>query len=134
MTDVDDVLNNATQWATEGITKPLIKTGQLHSINIMRRGIVVKEINFDDDLVGVFDRNRYSIDSHDIWSCAVVSSISFADLKNILGVIKRILAEYTPTATENHFEWQGGDYKHFNNVRFECYFAIIKKKSMIIEF
>ena len=133
MTDVDSVLDSATQWATEGVTKPSILTGQLHSILMMSRGIVVKKINRDDDLIGVIDRSAYSIDSHEIWTCGVVSSTSFADLEAVLGCIKRIFAEYTLTSTENHFEWQGGDYKHFNNIRFEYHFAIVRKLSMIKE-
>ena len=134
MTDVNTILEEATQWVTESVTEPQIKTGQLHSLSMMSRGIVVMKINSDDELVGVLDRNRYSINSHEIWSCDVVSMTSFADLDAIVGVIKRILAEYTKVESEeNHFEWQGGDYVHFNNIRFEFHFAIIKKKSMIAE-
>ena len=133
MTDVNSILNDASQWTTEGVTKPSIKTGQLHSIGMMSRGIVVKKINRDDDLIGVIDRSAYSIDSHEIWTCNVVSMTSFADLEAILGCIKRILAEYALSTTENHLEWQGGDYIHFNNIRFEYYFAIIRKISMIKE-
>lgn len=133
MTDVNSVLDSASQWATESVTKPSIKTGQLISLYMMSRGIVVKKINRDDDLIGIIDRSAYSIDSHEIWTCGVVSMTSFADLEAILGCIKRILAEYTLTSTENHFEWQGGDYFHFNNIRFEYHFAIIRKLSMIKE-
>jgi len=133
MADINDILNDATQWATESITKPKILTGQLRNIDTMTRGIVVKRLTNNDELVGVIDRNRYSIDSHEIWNCAVASMTSFVDLDNILGVIKRICAEYTATSAENHLEWQGGDYVHFNNIRFVYYFALIKKKSMIAE-
>lgn len=134
MTDVDSILDAATQWATESVTEPQIKTGQLHSLAIMSRGIVVMKINSNDELIGVVDRNRYSIDSHEIWTCDIVSMTSFADLDAIVGCVKRILAEYVPVVgNENHFEWQGGDYVHFNNIRFEFHFAIIKKKSGIAE-
>ena len=78
MTDVDSILDSATQWATESVTKPLIKTGQLHNISMMSRGIVVKKVNSDDELVGVVDRHAYSIDSHEVWLCAKVSSTTFA--------------------------------------------------------
>lgn len=133
MTDVNTILDNATQWATESVTKPTIKTGQLHSLDMMTRGIVVRKIVSDDELVGVVDRNRYSIDSHEIWSCGIVTMTSFADLEAIIQCIKRILAEYTFTTTENHLEWQGGDYIHFNNIRFQFQFGIVLKKSMIAE-
>jgi len=133
MTDVNTILDNATQWATESVTKPTIKTGQLHSLDMMTRGIVVRKIVSDDELVGVVDRNRYSIDSHEIWSCGIVTMTSFADLEAIIQCIKRVLAEYTFTTTENHLEWQGGDYIHFNNIRFQFQFGIVLKKSMIAE-
>lgn len=133
MTDVNTILDNATQWATESVTKPTIKTGQLHSLDMMTRGIVVRKIVSDDELVGVVDRNRYSIDSHEIWSCGIVTMTSFADLEAIIQCIKRILAEYTFTTTENHLEWQGGDYIHFNNIRFQFQFGVVLKKSMIAE-
>ncbi len=134
MTDVDDILNNATQWATESVTKPSILTGQLHSIDIMTRGMVVKRATASDDLTGVVDRNRYSIDSHEIWTCYIVTMTSMTDLDAMIGCIKRICAEYIPTSEENHLEWQGGDFVHFNNVRFAYYFAIVVKKSAIAEF
>jgi len=134
MTDVDDILNNATQWTTEGVTKPTIKTGQLRGIDTMTRGIVVKRLHDDDELIGVLDRNRYSVDSHEVWRCAIVTMTSMDDLDNIRNCVKRICAEYTFTDDENHLEWQGGDFVHFNNVRFAYYFAIIKKKSMVAEF
>ena len=133
MTDVNTILDNATQWATESVTKPTIKTGQLHSLDMMTRGIVVRKIVSDDELVGVVDRNRYSIDSHEIWSCGIVTMTSFADLEAIIQCIKRVLAEYTFTTTENHLEWQGGDYIHFNNIRFQFQFGVVLKKSMIAE-
>lgn len=134
MTDVDSILDNATQWATESVTKPSIKTGQLHSVRMMSRGIVVKRVSSDDELVGVIDRHAYSIASHEIWLCAMVSMTSEDDLDAIVGCVKRIIAEYEATSTESHLNWQGGDYKYFNNVRFEFFFAIMRKKSMRLEF
>ena len=133
-TDVDSILDNATQWATEGITKPAIKTGQLHSIKMMTRGMVVKRVSSDDELIGVIDRHAYSIDSHEIWICGIVSSTSEDDLDDIVECVKRIIAEYEATSAESHLTWQGGDYKPFNNVRFEFFFAIVRKKSMRLEF
>jgi poly-beta-hydroxyalkanoate depolymerase len=134
MTDVNDILNNALQWTIEGITKPSIKTGQIQSIKTMNRGIVVKIVNSDDELIGVIDRHAYSIDSHEIWICAMVSSTSQNDLTNIIGCVKRICAEHEANTAESHLEWQGGDYKIFNNKRFEFFFAIMRKKSMRLEF
>lgn len=134
MTDIDSILDNATQWATESVTKPTIKTGQIHNITMMSRGIVVKRVSSDDELIGVIDRHAYSIDSHEIWVCAMVSSTSENDLDGIVGCVKRIIAEYVATSTESHLDWQGGDYKYFNNVRFEFFFAIVRKKSMRLEF
>ena len=135
MTDVDDILDNATQWATESVTKPTIKTGQLHSISLMTRGIVVQKLRSDDELVGVVDRNRYSIDSHDVWSCATVTHTSEADMDNIIGVIKRIIAEYTQVEDhETYLNWEGGEFNIWNNIRFEFYFIITRQKAMIKEF
>lgn len=134
MTDIDSILDNATQWATEGVTKPNIKTGQIHSIRMMSRGIVVKRVSSDDELVGIIDRHAYSINSHEIWLCAMVSSTSENDLDDIVGCVKRIIAEYEATTTESHLGWQGGDYKYFNNIRFEFFFTIMRKKSMRLEF
>lgn len=135
MTDINTVLEDATQWTTEGVTKPAIKTGQLHSITMMSRGIVVKKVSSDDELIGVVDRNAYSIDSHEVWVCAMVSSTSFADLENIIGCVKRIIAEYGQVADhETYLTWAGGDYKHWNNRRFEFRFAIMRMKSIQTEF
>lgn len=134
MTDIDSILDNATQWATESVTKPSIKTGQLHSIHLMSRGIVVQKLRSDDELIGVVDRNRYSVRSHDIWSCAMVSMTSAADLDAMIGCIKRIVAEYTQVVDqEAHLNWEGGEFNIWNNIRFEFYFTIIRKKSMIAE-
>jgi len=134
MTNVKTILEAATQWVTEGVTEPTVKTGQLHSLHLMNRGIMLSIITADDDLVGVLDRNRYSINSHEIWTCSVVSNTSLTDLQNIVTTIKRILAEYSRVEDhENHFEWQSGDYSRWNNSRHEFHFAIIKKKSMIAE-
>jgi hypothetical protein len=135
MTDIDSILDNATQWATEGITKPAIKTGQLHSLRIMSRGIVVKKLTSDDELIGVVDRHAYSVNSHEIWACGIVSMTSFADLEDMIGVVKRIVAEYTQVADEEtYLTWAGGDYKHWNNKRFEFRFAIIRNKALQTEF
>ncbi len=135
MTDIDTILDNATQWATESITKPSIKTGQLHSIEMMSRGIVVKKITSDDELIGVVDRHTYSIDSQEIWVCAMISSTSFSDLEDIIGVVKRIIAEYEQVANnETYLTWAGGDYNHWNNRRFEFRFAIARMKSRQTEF
>jgi hypothetical protein len=52
----------------------------------------------------------------------------------MLGVIKRIVAEYDPVEDhENHLNWNGGEYTIFNNVRFEFNFVIIRMKSGIAE-
>ena len=134
MTDVITILEAATQWVTESVTEPTIKSGQLHSLSMMSRGMIVDLISDDGDLVGVVDRNRYSVDSHEIWTCSMVSSTSLADLQAMLGCLRRILAEYTRVEDhENHFEWQGGEYNRFNNSRHEFHFAIVKKKSMVEE-
>ena len=135
MTDINTILDNATQWTTEGVTKPAIRTGQLISLDMMSRGIVVLKVSSDDELIGVVDRHAYSVNSHEIWVCGMVSSTSFADLENIIGVIKRIIAEYTQVdGEETYLNWSGGDYKHWNNKRFEFRFAIVRMKSLQTEF
>lgn len=135
MTDINSILDNATQWATEGVTKPTIKVGQTYNISMMSRGIVVKRVTSEDELIGVIDRNAYSIDSHEAWICAMVSSTSEDDLDNIIGVVKRILAEYPQVSGhETYLNWQGGDFKPFNNVRWEFYFNILRMKSLQTEF
>lgn len=134
MTSVITVLESATQWVTESVTEPQVKSAQVMSLHQMSRGILVGIVTTDDELVGVIDRNLYSVDSHTIWMCSVVSSTSLADLEAILGCIKRILAQYERVEDEeNHFEWQSGEYNRFNNVRHEYHFAIIQKKSAIAE-
>ncbi len=135
MTDVNTILDNATQWVTESVTKPTIKVGQLHSIRMMNRGIVVKRISSDDELFGVIDRNAYSVESQEAWTCGMVSTTSEDDLDAIIGCVKRILAEYGQVSgEETYLTWQGGEYKYFNNVRFEFYFVILRKKSLQQEF
>jgi len=134
MTDVDDILKNATQWATESVTKPSIFTGQLHSVRQMTRGIVVKKVSSDDELTGVIDRNAYSVSSHEVWICTMVDSTA-ADLKAMLGCVKRIIAEYEQVAgEETYLNWAGGEYKIWNNKRFEFRFAIMRFKSVQTEF
>lgn len=135
MTDVDSILDNATQWATEGVTKPTIKTGQVYSIKLMSRGIVLKRVTSEDELIGIVDRNAYSINSHEAWIVAMVSSTSEDDLDNIIGCVKRIIAEYSQVVGhETYLTWQGGDFKYFNNVRFEFHFVILRMKSLQTEF
>jgi len=135
MTDIDSILDNATQWTTEGVTKPTIKVGQTYSIKLMSRGIVVKRVTSEDELIGVIDRNAYSINSHEAWICDIVSSTSEDDLDNIMGCIKRILAEYSQVSGhETYLSWQGGDFKPFNNVRWEFHFIILRMKSLQTEF
>jgi len=130
MTDLDSILDNATQWATEGVTKPTITTEQLLSIYQFTRGIVVRLLDDSDELMGVIDRRYYSPDSHDAWACKIVSS-TLSDLRDIKNVIKRICAEYAPTSTENIMEWQPATYKIFNNVRFEYTFVILIRRAVL---
>lgn len=135
MTDVNIILDNATQWATEGVTKPTIKTGQIYSIKLMSRGIVVKRVTSEDELIGIIDRNAYSINSNEAWIVDIVSSTSKDDLDDIIECIKRILAEYTQVSgEETYLTWQGGDFKPFNNVRWEFRFVILRMKSLQTEF
>jgi len=134
MTDVDSILDNATQWATEGVTKPTIKTGQLHSVRMMTRGIIVKKVTRDDELIGVVDRSKYSVRSHDAWVCAITTMTSADDLENIIGCIYRIIAEYTQTSTETYLDWQGGTYDIWNNKRWTFRFAILRNKALQSEF
>lgn len=135
MTDIDSILDNATQWATESVTKPTIKVGQLHSLNMMSRGIIVKRVSSDDELIGVVDRHAYSIDSQEAWICGIVTHTSEDDLDNIVGCIKRIIAEYGMVDNEEtYLNWAGGDYKYFNNIRFEFHFVIVRKKVSQTEF
>ena len=135
MTSINSILENATQWVTEGVTEPTIKTGQLHSLTMMSRGIVVKKVKSDDELIGVIDRNAYSINSHEVWTCGMVSSTSEADLEAIVGCVKRIIAEYTQVAGhETYLDWDGGEYNIINNIRFEFHFAILRQKALQTEF
>ena len=135
MTDINTILENATQWATESVTKPTIKVGQLHSLAMMSRGIVTKRVTSEDELIGVMERNAYSINSHEVWICGMVSSTSEDDLDDIIGVCKRIIAEYTQVAgQETYLDWDGGDFVYFNNTRFEFHFVILRKKSLQTEF
>jgi hypothetical protein len=133
MTDIDDILNNATQWTTESVTKPTIKEAQLHSLAMMTRGIIVSKIRSDDALTGVIDRNKYSVNSHDMWSVGIVDSTD-AGREAIVGCVKRIIAEYSATTTETYLDWEGGEYSQWNGRRFEFYFVILRKKSVIAEF
>lgn len=135
MTDINNILDNATQWATESVTKPSILTGQLHDINMMSRGIVVKRISSEDQLIGVMERNAYSINSMEMWTCDFVSHTSYADLEAMIGVVKRIIAEYGQVdGEETYLNWDGGDFMIFNNVRFEFRFVILRNKALQTEF
>jgi len=135
MTDINSILDNATQWATESVTKPSILTGQLHNISMMSRGIVVKKMSSEDQLIGVMSRNAYSVDSVEMWTCDIVSHTSFADLEAIIGVVKRIIAEYGQVADEEtYLNWDGGSYTHFNNIRFEFRFVILRNKALQVEY
>lgn len=130
MTDLNDILDDATQWATEGITKPTITTEQLLSISQFNRGIVVRLLSDTDELMGVIDRRYFTPESHDAWSCKIAST-SLSDLKDIKNTIKRIIAEYDPTSEENILEWQSATYGIFNNVRFTYTLVIILRKAVI---
>ena len=135
MTSINSILENATQWVTEGVTEPTIKTGQLHNIAMMSRGIVVQKIKSDDELIGVMERNAYSINSHEVWICQMVSSTSEADLEAIIGCVKRIIAEYSQVAGhETYLNWDGGEYNIINNIRFEFSFVILRQKALQTEF
>lgn len=135
MTDINSILDNATQWTTEGVTKPSIVTGQLWSLSMMSRGIVCYKLTSEDELTGVIDRHTYSVDSYEAWTVGMVSSTSFADLESIIGCVKRICAEYSQVSGhETYLTWMGGTYKHFNNKRFEFKFTILRMKSLQAEF
>ena len=130
MTDIDDILNNATQWTTESVTKPTIVLGQVRAIHSLNRGIVVKKLTREDELIGTIDRRFYSTDSHDGWLC-IIASTTFADLDSIIKVVERICAEYGMVdGEETYLTWRGGDYKQFNNVRFVYTMVIMRKKSL----
>ena len=134
MTDVDSILDNATQWTTESLTKPTIKTGQIYSLHFLSRGIIVRRASSEDELVGVIDRNAYSFESQEAWLCSIVSTTE-DDLDNIIGCVKRILAEYTQVSGhETYMTWQGGDFRTFNIVSFEFHFVILRQKAMQTEY
>lgn len=134
MTDINSILDNASQWATENVTKPLIKLGQVYSLEMMNRGITTQRVSSEDQLIGTMERNAYSVDSVEMWLCDMVAQTE-DDLDDIVGVIKRIIAEYRQVAgEETYLDWDGGDYRYFNNTRFEFHFVILRNKALQVEF
>lgn len=130
MTDIKDILDNATQWTTESVTKPTVYYGQLRTTYSLNRGIMVKKITREDKLIGVIDRRFFSADSQEGWICRIVSTTE-SDLDNIIKVIERICAEYAMVdGEETYLTWQGGDYKLFNNIRWEYSMVIVRMKSL----
>lgn len=135
MTDINTILDDASQWATESVTKPTIKTGQIHNLAMMVRGITTQRVSSEDQLIGVMTRNAYSINSVEMWICDIVTHTSEDDLDNIVGVVKRIIAEYGQVSGhETYLTWDGGDYRTFNNIRFEFHFVILRNKALQTEY
>lgn len=128
MTDINDIISD--NFDTGICTKPDI----IDDSKACRRGYIrvisTRRAHTVDALEGIVARKYYDSESYDSWITWVISNTE-ADAENILKAIKKVCATYTGGTDENILEWEGGEWKPFNNVRYEVKFVLLKRKSGI---
>ena len=128
MTDINDIISD--NFDTGICPKPDI----IDDSRACRRGytrvISTRRTTTIDDIQGITQRQFFNPDAYDAWICWIISTTE-SDAENIIKAVKKLCATYIPTSEENILEWQGGDWKPFNNVRFEFTFVLLKRKSGI---
>ena len=128
MTDINDIIDANFD---EGIcTKPDIIDDSKACRRGFTRVISTRRTTTIDDIEGIAQRRFFNPDAYDAWITWVISNTE-ADAENIIKAIKKICSTYTPTSEENILEWQGGDWKPFNNIRYQFKFVLLKRKSGI---
>ena len=135
MTDINDIIND--NWDTGICTKPDI----IDDTKACRRGfervVSTKRTTTVDDIEGIVKRQFFNPDAYDAWITWIISQKSSnvsdpeTDVENMIKAIKKLCATFTPTSEENILQWEGGDWKPFNNVRYEFKFVLLRRKSGI---
>jgi hypothetical protein len=128
MTDINSIISD--NWDATIVTAPTIADELRRSRNTMNEGITTLISNTSDMVIGILDRSHLDPDSYDGYICWVISATE-ANLLKYIKAIKKVCAEYTPTSDENVLKWEGGDWKIFNNKRFEFQFVLIVYKAGI---
>ena len=92
------------------------------------RVISTRRASTIDEIEGITGRQFFDKDSYDGWVCWAISTTE-TDCENIIKAIKKVVATFTPTADENIIQYDGGEWKPFNGVRYEFRFTLLKRKS-----
>lgn len=113
----------------EGIcTKPDIIDDTKMSRRGFERVISTRRASTIDEIEGITGRQFWDKDSYDGWICWAISTTE-ADCENIMKAIKKVAATFTPTTEENIIQYEGGEWKPFNGVRYEFRFVLLKRKA-----
>ena len=132
MTDINDIIND--NWDINICAKPDIIDDTKTSRRGYGRVVSTRRTTTIDDIEGIVERRFFNPDSYDAWITWIISSKNSVvsdpedDVENMIKAIKKICSTFTPTGDENILEWEGGDWKPFNNVRYQFKFVLLKRK------
>lgn len=123
MTALNDILSD--NWDTDICTKPSFITSSTANYRFYGRVVATQKVSKPDEIIGTVSRQYYDPDAHDAYNVMIQSTTSEADLENIISAIKKVCATYSPTATENILQWEGGDWIPFNGMVFKFTMTIL---------
>ena len=126
MTDINIIIND--NWDTGICVKPDIIDDSRDSRRGYQRVVSTRRSTTIDDIEGIVQRQFFNPDAYDAWITWIISNTE-VDADNMIKAIKKVCATFTPTSDENILEWEGGDWKPFNGVRYEFKFVLLKRKS-----
>jgi len=126
MTDINTIISD--NWDAGIIAKPAI----IDDTKDIRRGyltvVSTRRTTTIDSIEGITERRFFNPDASDMWVCWAISPTE-ANTELLIKAIKKICATFTPTSEENILQWEGGEWKPFNNTRYEFRFILIRRKS-----
>lgn len=132
MTGINTILD--TDWDISICSKPNIINDAKVSRRFYWRVVSTRIVTTDDNIEGIFNRTYYSPESYDAWICWIIDE-SEAKVRLMMAAIKKICARYIPVSgEENILEWKGGEWRDWNESRYEHKFVLLKKKSGIAAF
>lgn len=126
MTDINDIISD--NWDTDICSKPAIIDDSRLNRRWYQRVVSTRRSTTIDEIEGITGREFFNPDSYDGWICWAISNTE-SDCEDIIKAIKKICATYSPTSSEKILEWEGGNWRPFNGIRYEFRFVLLKRKS-----
>lgn len=126
---LNTILNS--DWNAGICAKPSFLDDEISNRRGYSRVISSRKIQRIDELKGLMDRQHLSPESHDAFRVWVIDTTQ-AGVDALFKGIEEVAATYAGSASEKIIEWEGGDLRIFNQVRYEYEFIVFLKKSGIV--